>query len=156
MRVFSFLILIICITSCDNLSLVKNTNEQVLDTIVDFTSVDTYPSFKVCDSLIDKIEKQSCFRATIHKKVGEELQQHIFTITDSLNEIVLVDLVIAKDGVINFKGIQTSKLLKKELPKFDSLVKSSVDKLDKVYPAIKRGIPVTTRYQLPIKIKLKN
>lgn len=156
MRIFSFLLVLLCVTSCDRLSLSKNNTSQYLDTVVDFTSVDTYPSFKECDSLIDATKKQTCFRKTIHRKIGMELQQHTFTIVDSLNETVLVDLVIAKDGVINFKGIQASKLLKQQLPEFDSLVKSSVDQLDKVYPAIKRGIPVTTKYQLPIKIQLKN
>ena len=69
MKYFVFLFFgLFFITSCDKFSFTKNKNIQVIDTIVDFTSVDTYPSFKVCDSLIDKIKKSACFRKTIHQK----------------------------------------------------------------------------------------
>ena len=37
----------------------------------------------------------------------------------------------------------------------DSLLQQSVTKLPTIYPAIKRGIPVTTAYKLPIRILLK-
>lgn len=156
MRFFTFLMLLFFFTSCDKIALTSHSTIQNLDTIVDFTSVDTYPSFKNCDSIIVKTKKEGCFRTTIHNKIGEELQKYTFTIEDSINETVLVDLLIDKNGVINYQSLQASNLLKEELPKFDSLVQASVNKLSKVYPAIKRGIPVTTRYQLPIKIQLKN
>ena len=36
---------------------------------VDYTSVDVSPSFKVCDSLIDKLQKDStCFRTTMRSR----------------------------------------------------------------------------------------
>lgn len=155
MRVFSFLLLIIFLTSCDKFSFTKNKNIQAIDTIVDFTSVDTFPSFKVCDSLIDKTKKQNCFRNTIHQKIGEELQKHALAIKDSIDETVLVNLIINSKGEIVFKKLQSSEKIKRELAELDSLIQASVDNLPKVYPAIKRGIPVTTKYQLPIRILLK-
>ena len=155
MRVFLFLILIIFLTSCDKLSFSKNKNTQVIDTIVDFTSVDFYPSFKVCDSLINKVEKSDCFRNTIHQKVGEELQKHTLEIKDSIDEVVIVDLLINAKGEIVFKNLKSSENIKNQLPELDSLIQLSVNKLPKIYPAIKRGIPVLTEYQLPIRILLK-
>lgn len=155
MRVFSFLFLMFFLTSCDKFSFSKNKNIQVIDTIVDFTSVDTFPSFKVCDSLIDKSKKQDCFRNTIHQKIGEELQNHRLSIKDSINEIILVDLIINSKGEILFTALNSSEKINRELIQLDSLIQISVDNLPKVYPAIKRGIPVTTKYQLPIRILLK-
>ncbi len=156
MRIFSLLLLMILLTSCDKFSLTKSKNIQPLDTVVNFTAVDTYPSFKNCDAIIDKVEKQNCFRNTIHTKIGEELLKHTFTLQDSVNETVLVNLIIDKNGVINFESLQSSKKIQEQLPLLDSLVEASVKSLEKIYPAIKRGIPVTTKYQLPIKIKLEN
>lgn len=156
MRVYSFLIVIILFASCDKFSLSKNKNLQAIDTIVDFTSVDTYPSFKVCDSLIDKAKKSDCFRNTIHKKIGEELQQHSLIIKDSIDETVLVDLIINVEGKIVFSNLKSSDNIKNQLPELDSLIQVSVNKLSTIYPAIKRGIPVATKYELPIKIELKN
>ena len=36
------------------------------------------------------------------------------------------------------------------------ILKKSVEELPAIYPAIKRGIPVTTVYKLPIRIAVKN
>ncbi|ARV06461.1 hypothetical protein BTO04_07005 [Polaribacter sp. SA4-10] len=154
-RVFSFLIFIAFCTSCDKLSFNKNENTQVLDTIVDFSSVDVSPSFKLCDSIIDKTKKTACFRVAIHQKIGEELQQYSFTIKDAISETVFVHLLINSNGTISLEEVQSSENIKIQLPELDSLLKVSVLKLPSIYPAIKRGIPVTTKYKLPIRIHLK-
>lgn len=155
LRFFSFLIMIVFITSCDKLSLTKNKNLPVIDTIVDFTSVDTYPSFKACDSLIDKTKKQDCFRKIIHQKIGEELQKHHLSIKDSIDETVLVDLIINVKGEIIFDKLQSSETIKRQLPELDSILQLTVNNLPKITSANKRGIPVATKYQLPIRIVLK-
>jgi len=128
---------------------------QLLDTIVNFSSVDTSPSFKVCDSIIDKQKKTNCFRTTIHQKIGAELQKHQFVIRDSISEIVYVDLLINSKGKIVLEAMESSEEIKIKLPKLDSVLRISIDKIPNVYAAIKRGIPVTTKYRLPIKIQIK-
>ncbi|WP_223269116.1 MULTISPECIES: hypothetical protein [unclassified Polaribacter] len=133
----------------------KQHNLQKLDTIIDFTSVDFYPSFKVCDSLIEKVEKENCFRNTIYKKIGASLQKHTLESKDAIDETILVDLIINSAGEIIFKELQATKLIKNQLPTLDSLIRISVDQLPTIHPAIKRGIPVTSKYQLPIRIQLK-
>ncbi|MGJ8744873.1 hypothetical protein [Polaribacter sp.] len=146
--------MMVFITSCDKFSFTKNKKIDVLDTIVDFSSVDTFPSFNVCDAILDKEEKAACFRATIHKKIGEELQKHQLTIKDSIDEIIYVDLIINANGNFILDTIKSSERIKTELPQLDSLLKASLLNIPKVYPAIKRGIPVTTKYKLPIRIQL--
>ncbi|MFT5257879.1 MAG: hypothetical protein ACI8VJ_000057 [Polaribacter sp.] len=155
LRIFSLFLLFLLITSCDKFSFGKRNNNQVLDTILNFSSVDTSPSFKVCDSLIDKQKKSNCFRATIHQEIGAALKQHQFIIKDSIAEIVYVVLRINSEGNIFLEAIESSEAIKNQLPKLDSILKVSITKIPKMYPAIKRGIPVTTKYRLPIKIQLK-
>ena len=154
LRVLSFLLMMFFITSCDKFSFSKNKNIQVLDTIVDYSSVDTFPSFKACDSIIDKAKKSDCFRTTIHKKIGAELQQHTFVIKDSIDEVILVDLIINSEGVFTLDAIQSSDNIKKTLPQLDSLLKNSIQKLPKIFAANKMGIPVSVKYSLPVRIKL--
>ncbi|PQJ79331.1 hypothetical protein [Polaribacter porphyrae] len=154
-RVFSFVMLVMIITSCDKFSFSKKKDLPQIDTIIDFTSVDTYPSFKECDSLIDKEKKSICFRNTIHQKIGEELSKHSFKIKDSIDETILVDLIINSDGKITFEALQSSEKIKKELPELDSIIHLSVDNLPTIFPAIKKRYKVTTKYQLPIRIKLQ-
>ena len=154
-RFFSLFFLLFLITSCDNFSFLKSKNNQVLDTLVNFSSVDTSPSFKECDSLIEKQKKSNCFRTTIHKKIGAELQKHNFILRDSISEIVQVALVISAEGKVILEAIVSSKEIKKQLPKLDSILEVAVRQIPVIYPAIKRGIPVTTKYRLPIRIELK-
>ncbi|MFK8058857.1 MAG: hypothetical protein AB8B78_02095 [Polaribacter sp.] len=146
--------MIFCITSCDKFSFQKNTQNKIIDTIVDFSSVDTYPSFKVCDSLIDKQKKAACFRKTIHQKIGVKLQEFSFTIKDSIDKFVYVDVLINDKGVFFLDTILSSEKIRKEIPELDSLLKVSIQNLPTIFPAHKMGIPVTTKYRLPIKIKL--
>ncbi len=154
LRGFSLLLMVLFITSCDKFSFSKNKNIQDLDTIVDFSSVDTFPSFKPCDSIIDKTKKTDCFRTTIHQKIGAELLQHTFIIKDSIDEIIYVDLIINSEGIFTLHAIQSSNNIKKVLPQLDGLLRESVGKLPKIYAANKRGIPVSVKYSLPIRIKL--
>ncbi|WP_339342272.1 hypothetical protein [uncultured Polaribacter sp.] len=137
------------------MSFLKSEKIQALDTIVNFSSVDTSPSFKECDSIIDKHQKSNCFRTTIHQKIGAELQKHQFIIRDSISEIVYVDLLINSKGKIVIEAMASSEEIRIQLPELDSVLRISVDKIPNVYAAIKRGIPVTTKYRLPIKIQLK-
>jgi hypothetical protein len=155
MRVLIVFILVVFCISCDKFSFSKNKDLQALDTIVDFTSVDFSPSFKICDAIIDKEEIATCFRNTIHQKIGAELQKQYLTVKDSINEVIYVDLLISSKGEIIFDETSTSENIKLQLPQLDSLLKLSVTNLPVIHPAIKRGIPVTTKYRLPIRILLK-
>lgn len=154
-RVFSFLILLMFCTSCENFPFSKKQQKPVLDTIINFNEVDFSPSFKICDSIIEKEAKSDCFRATIHQKIGEELQKQVFTIKDSIDEIVNVSLIIDSKGKIQFEKMDASEIINNQLPKLDSVISASIQKIPAIYPAIKRGIPVTTKYTLPIRIQLK-
>lgn len=154
LRVLFFLLIAFFVTSCDKISFSKNDKNIVLNTSVDFSSVDTFPSFKVCDSIIDKTQKTDCFRITIHQKIGADLLQHTFIIKDSIDEVIYVDLIINSEGIFTLDAIQSSNNIKKVLPHLDSLLRESVQNLPKIIPANKRGIPVTIKYSLPIRIKL--
>ncbi|WP_299670219.1 hypothetical protein [uncultured Polaribacter sp.] len=155
LRVFLFLSIVLFCTSCDKFSFSKNTKKIALDTIVDFKSVDISASFKNCDSIIGKQEKSICFRNTIHKKIGAELQKHQFTIKDAVSEIVHVAILIDSKGKISLESIESSRNIQEQIPTLDSILKLSIDNILPIYPATKRGIPVTTKYKLPIRIHLK-
>lgn len=155
LRFFSFLMLILLFTSCDKFPFTRKDKSPQLDTVVDYSSVDFYPSFKVCDGLIDKKAKADCFRNTIHKKIGVELQQHTLSIKDSIDETIFVDLIINSKGEVIVQKIISTDHLKRQLPQLDSLLRKSIQELRASYAAIKRGMPVTTKYRLPLRITLK-
>jgi|TARA_B110000908_G_scaffold38089_1_gene45889 hypothetical protein len=155
LRVFAFLLLLLFCNSCDLVMGLDDSKIETLDTIIDFSSVDFSPSFPVCDSIITKQEKSACFRNTMHAKISSELQKHSFTIKEAVSETVFVHLLISANGTVVLDEIQSSENIQIQLPTLDSLLKISVRNLPKITPASKRGIPVVTKYSLPIEIQLK-
>jgi len=133
----------------------KKTNLQEVDTIIDFSSVDVFPSFKVCDSIIDKVAKTDCFRATIHKHIFESLAAYQLETRSPIDEVVQVEVVIDNKGKTSIHKIIISNSLKLAIPKIDSLIRVSLINMPKLFPATKRGIPVATQYQIPIHIRVK-
>ncbi|WP_088323308.1 hypothetical protein [Polaribacter tangerinus] len=155
-RIFSFLMVLIICTSCDYFTFSgKNKNLQEVDTLVDFFSVDSSPSFKICDSIIEKKALENCFRNTLHNKLGAALQTHHFSVKDSISETVLIGVLINSKGNVAIDNIDSSLKIKEQLPELDSILTVTLHKLSPIFPAVKRGIPVTTKYTLPIKIHLQ-
>ena len=66
-----------------------------------------------------------------------------------------MNLLINSEGKVVLEEIQSSQNCKRQLPELDSLLFLSIQNLPVIYPAIKRGIPITTKYRLPIIIELK-
>lgn len=152
---FKYLIIFcILLTSCQFFNATKVNNESQLDTIVDFSKVDASPSFTECKDKIDN-ERLTCFRTTIHQKLSENLATHSIKVKDSIDEIVKIHLLIDSKGNISLKEIFSSDEVKKQIKNIDSLLKVSVGSLPQVLPALKRSIPVTTQYELPIRILFK-
>lgn len=156
LRVFFVVFLLIFCTSCDYFPLSKKQQLPSLDTIINFNEVDFSPSFPACDSLIEKEAKSLCFRTNMHQKIASFLQKQVFTIKDSIDELVEVHLRIDTKGITHLEKINAAEIIHEQLPSLDSLIGISVKNLPIIYPAIKRGIPVTTKYILPIRIQLKN
>ena len=154
MRYFLFICLLISFTSCEYFSFEKNKNIEKID--VDFTSVDVSPSFKVCDSLIEKDKKNTCFRTTIRQEISSSLAKQSIQVPQSVDETIEVAITIQSNKEVKLTSIKSSDSLLVILPSLKAILKKSVEELPAVYPAIKRGVPVTTVYKLPIRIAVKN
>ena len=146
----------ISFTSCDYFSFEKNKNLEKIDMDVDFTSVDFSPSFKVCDTLINKLKKTDCFRTTMHQEIYKSLAENSIQLKKDVDETIVVVIKIQADKQVVLASIKASDSLLKYIPSLKEMIKKSIADLPDVYPAIKRGIPVTTQYKLPIRIRLEN
>lgn len=129
---------------------------EKLDTNVDTTTVDTPPSFEACNPLIEKEAKTQCFRKTIHQEISASLQKQQIKVRKPIDETVEVIITIHANQTASLKSIKASAALLKEIPDLQQRIEKAIAELPKIYAAIKRGIPVTSEYTLPIRIKLKN
>jgi len=143
-------------SSCDYFSFEKNKNEEKLNMDVDYTSVDFSPSFKVCDSIIDKAKKTACFRATMRQEIAKSLATFSVKVKKSVDETIIVTITIQSNKEVKLSSIKASDSLYLQIPNLKEMIEKSIAELPEIYPAIKRSIPVTTEYKLPISIKLEN
>jgi len=127
--------------------------EQEMETI-NWDTVDQYPSFLDCDSIPDDEVKQ-CFQQTLTNHIYESLLKHEFKVTEAIDDRIHVTLLIQYDGKIQIEAIDTSEIIDTKLPKLKTLITQSVANLPSVAPAHKRGIPVTTKFKLPIIIHVE-
>tara|TARA_B100000780_G_C21016867_1_gene407378 strand:+ start:322 stop:792 length:471 start_codon:yes stop_codon:yes gene_type:complete len=156
MRLLIVLSTVLVFNSCDYLSFQKNENHEKLNMDIDFTSVDDSPSFKVCDTLIDKNKKTSCFRTTIRQEISNSLSNQSIKVKKSIDETILVTIRIQSNKQVQLTSMIASDGLLTQIPSLNQMIKKSIEDLPEIYPAIKRGIPVTTAYKLPIRIYLEN
>lgn len=153
-RLISLFLLILVGASCDFFDLNKRERIQEVDTIIDFSSVDASPTFEACSHFIEKEEKNHCFRNTIYTHISTSLAKHSFKVRKPIEEVIKVELLIDAKGNARVLRIISSDFIKESIQGLDSLVRVSVANLPTVFPATKRGIPVTTQYQIPIQISV--
>ncbi|MBL4905460.1 MAG: hypothetical protein JKZ00_05525, partial [Flavobacteriaceae bacterium] len=94
-------------------------------------------------------------RQTIYQHISQRLAKVTIVANSPINEIVYVQLLIDKQGEVTLKKIASSADLKTAIPQLDSLIQVSLQSLPNLFPAIKRGIPVSTQYELPIKVNVQ-
>lgn len=123
---------------------------------LDYSSVDVSPSFRVCDSLIEKDKKDICFRTTLRQEIFSNLAKQSIQVLQSVDETIEVAITIQSNKEVKLTSIKSSDSLMVIVPSLKAILKKSVEELPAVYPAIKRGIPATTVYKLPIRIAVKN
>ena len=155
LRVLSMFFLLVLGSSCQFFNPDKNNPLQKIDTVIDYSSVDTFPAFDNCKKSIDKDEQILCFRTTIHRHITSTLSKQKFKLKKSFNDTFVVHVLVNNKGVISLKKIESTPLIRILFPSIDSIINESIRGLPKTFPAIKRGIPVATQYQIPIQISVK-
>ena len=117
---------------------------------IDWSRVDTYPTYATCDSLTDAEEMKACFFDRLNFEVTNVLKN------DSLVQISTIDSVqflvrVTAQSQLEFK---TEQINEKLLPKsmLDSIMNQHQKSFSKVQPAIKRGVPVTTQFLMNVNL----
>lgn len=67
-----------------------------------------------------------------------------------LNDTIILSFSISEKAQISILEMQIDSLLQRAFPNLKDSLKYSIDALQLVAPAYKRGIPVKTQFTLPI------
>ena len=135
-----------------------NINKKIsVDDILDeewktfnWSDVDEYPSFTTCDSLLTISQKKECFISTLSNQIYSDLISNTKTVNRIIQDTVILKFTISKDGEIDFDELIVDESIIDLRSLIDLSFKSSIKKLPKIFPAIKRGQQVNVKFSLPI------
>ena len=135
-----------------------NINKKIsVDEILDeewktfnWSDVDEYPSFTTCDSLLTISQKKECFISTLSNQIYSDLISNTKTVNRIIQDTVILKFTISKDGKIDFDELIVDESIIDLRSLIDLSFKSSIKKLPKMFPAIKRGQQVNVKFSLPI------
>ncbi|MDO6517380.1 hypothetical protein [Zobellia uliginosa] len=153
MRNLTILCFLFVLTACNwSASREKKTQELVNKEIlgIDWEDVDQYPLFADCDETASKQEQKQCFMATLLKHFSETLEESDFVVEEAVNDTIFVDFLMEASGAISLLEIDKGGITDDQLPGFDEQITKCLNRLPKIEPALKRGIPVRAKFRIPI------
>ena len=155
MKFYINYILFLVLLSCD----FNSNKELIVDDLVsddlktfNWNDVDTFPRFQNCDTIIDKESNFNCFVNTLTSKLQANLIDNSVVVNSSISDTLIVNFNVTNKGHIVLENTSNESLILDLNLLVDSIFKITVLELPKLYPAIKRGQPVNTKFVLPILI----
>jgi len=148
--VLSFFVL-----SCDFLESNEVRTKKLVDTTleeIDWSVVDAYPLFENCDETETKQNQLICFETEITMYFENSLNDFNFILKGDQNVAVAIVFIIDAKGVVHVDSVENANFIAAQIPQFDSVLQQSLRRIPRIAPALKRGIPVRTKFKLPIKI----
>jgi len=156
MRKTLLLIILVVLASCNNFETKKISSEEVLDhetKRLNWKEVDEYPAFENCKNISEMAEAKKCFESTVANSIYAYLEKQQPIVTEAIDDTLFLYLEISKKGKPTIDSVSVDTTVTNQLPELKLWLEQSVDSLPKIYPASKRGIPVSSVFKMPIVIK---
>lgn len=150
-----FAILLLLLAGCKNFETEKVSTETILQQKLkhfNWNEVDRFPAFENCKEILVKPEMERCFEQTLTSLIYKELAQKKMVLSDSVQAKVILQLRILANGKPEIDSIQIPANLQKQIPNLSNWLQEAIDRLPKIHPATKQGIPVATKFTLPIQV----
>jgi len=152
-RLILFFLCGFLLVSCEFFQKKELSNDSVIDTVIDYNSVDVFPLFPKCDSIPSQEKQKICTQIKLSEYIYASLVSINITTSKKVSDTLLITLNIDKIGKVSLSNIKSSEMIQQQIPKLDSLIKIGIESLPLLKPAIKRGVLVSTEFSLPIVVK---
>jgi hypothetical protein len=117
---------------------------------IDWNEVDELPLLEPCKIFKSKGLKQECFfnimNDSIYNKLLRKSSFYLFTKIDTVKLLVTISAESKISFVTKFPGYASEF----EKRKVDSIIQTKLVNFPPIYPATKRGIPVASRFEIPV------
>ncbi len=134
----------------------KITSEEVLEQesrALNWKEVDEYPAFEDCQNETELAAAKNCFENKVATEIYSYLASQQPVVSESIHDTVYLYLEITKEGKPQIDSVRIDTTVTNQLPKIREWLYQSIDSLPKIYPASKRGIPVSTVFKMPVVVK---
>ncbi len=141
--------------SCDWLTNTETRTQKLVEDElrgIDWNDVDQYPLFEACDETASKTDQRLCFERTLMENLSMSLQDFRFTSDSDLQSTVYIDFMVETTGEIQVVEMQNDSVLQGQIPQLREVIIKSLRSMPRPEPALKRGIPVRSRFRLPMEI----
>lgn len=158
MRKFLAILLLCACFSCDLFESKEKKTQKLVNQemqTIDWNDVDNYPLFENCDESTSKTSQRECFETELLSHFSATLQEFEFVIEPGMDTTVFVDFLIDHEGKITVVQIEKDNDINEVMPEFDGIVSQSLRNLPPLAPALKRGIPVSAKFRIPIVLNSK-
>ncbi|MDN3595487.1 hypothetical protein [Zunongwangia endophytica] len=149
-------VLVLLVISC-NFETKKISSEEVLEQesrALNWKEVDEYPAFEDCQQETELAAAKRCFETKVAENLYAYLEKQQPVVSKSIDDTIFIYLEVTKTGKPEIDSISViDSTVTNQLPKIANWLRESIDSLPKIYPASKRGIPVSTAFKMPIVIK---
>jgi len=148
-----FALLSILLISCVSDKTVPDPQELLRKELhtIDWKKVDEYPTIDSCDSIKGKEENKICFFTSITNELKSKIAQDtLITQIKGLKKMNIL-VTITKDDQIFFQS-HPADSIRYNVTYLNTLLANKHEEFTKVHPALKRGLPVTTKFILPIRL----
>jgi len=120
---------------------------------INWNEVDEYPSVADCEKLTDPTQRKQCFfeflTTAIQQKLAVDTLSTMFPKLDTIE----VKVTVFPNSTMEFEPQFPKDSVAYDTIKIDSILHVRLVDFPKVNPATKRGIPVKTKFVLPVIIK---
>lgn len=157
MKYLLILFLVLSFSSCEYFNKQKVYSEDILKEDLqtfNWNEVDEYPTFADCDNALNKTQKRKCFESNLSLHIAGRLSDEIIIVTQDVNDTVIITFQISEKGVLSVVDIESSTMVKSQIPEIDTLLIKSLKGLPQIFPAIKRSQQVKTEFKLPVVINV--
>lgn len=147
-------------SSCEFLEIKKYSADLLLKEEVqamNWEEVDVYPVFKECEELAE-VDQLACFISSLHSKITNAVQRYadIYSIDDLKRIDLQIEVSKEKELSFSIKDKDSLSELSTDTQSLEAYIQEGLDSIQVVAPALKRGVPVTTVFALPIIFSLEN
>jgi hypothetical protein len=150
------LFFILLVFSCQFFDKPIPNEKQLLDKQIkeiNWNEVDAYPSVLDCEKLSDKQLRKQCFFEFLTTTIKEKLAIDSLHSTNPKCDTIQVKVTVFPNAKVRFEPQFPNDAVAYDSTKIDSLLQARLTNFPKINPALKRGIPVTTQFVLPVIIK---